>query len=58
MKLTPQYLPSIYWDWKTKNFPEADIGGVQDLIVKSESVRERIFFGLDEGGVYEIIMRR
>lgn len=44
--------------WETKNFPGVDFGGVQDLIVKSESGRERIFVGLDKGGVYEIIMSR
>ena len=44
--------------WKVKNFPDVTYGGIQDLIVKTESGRERIFVGLDKGGVYEIVMHR
>lgn len=43
-------------NWKTESFPEVSFGGIQDLIVKSESGKERIFVGLDKGGVYEIII--
>ncbi len=43
-------------NWNTEKFPGVRFGGVQDLIVKSESGRERIFLGLDKGGVYEINM--
>jgi len=44
--------------WKVKNFPEVTYGGIHDLIVKTESGKERIFVGLDKGGVYEIVMHR
>ncbi len=44
--------------WEVKKFPEVTYGGVHDLIVKTESGKERIFVGLDKGGVYEIEMSR
>jgi len=44
--------------WKVKDFPQVAYGGIHDLIVKSESGKERIFVGLDKGGVYEIVMNR
>jgi hypothetical protein len=44
--------------WEVKNFPEVTYGGIQDLIVKTEAGKERIFVGLDKGGVYEIVLHR
>ncbi|WP_158858829.1 hypothetical protein [Lunatibacter salilacus] len=44
--------------WEVKNFPQVSYGGIHDLLVKTEAGKERIFVGLDKGGVYEIVMNR
>ncbi|WP_114750022.1 WD40/YVTN/BNR-like repeat-containing protein [Pleomorphovibrio marinus] len=44
--------------WEVKSFPGVTYGGIHDLIVKTESGKERVFVGLDKGGVYEIVMNR
>lgn len=40
--------------WTTKKFPGVGYGGVFDMIVITEGDTDRIFVGLDKGGVYEI----
>jgi hypothetical protein len=40
--------------WTTKTFPGVGYGGVFDMIVVTEGGTDRIFVGLDKGGVYEI----
>lgn len=44
--------------WETEAFPDVTFGGIQDMVVKTEGNTERIFVGLDKGGVYEIVMNR
>jgi photosystem II stability/assembly factor-like uncharacterized protein len=41
--------------WSTKTFDDEQTGGIYSMKVVSESTRERIFVGLDKGGVYEIV---
>lgn len=40
--------------WTTKTFPGINYGGVFDMILVTEGNTDRIFVGLDKGGVYEI----
>lgn len=42
--------------WKENTFENENKGGVFDLVIVSENNRERIFLGLDGGGVYEVIV--
>jgi photosystem II stability/assembly factor-like uncharacterized protein len=41
--------------WRSQTLEAEQSGGIYSLKVVSESDRERIFVGLDKGGVYEII---
>lgn len=43
--------------WETKVFDTEQSGGIFDLKVISENGADRIFVGLDGGGVYEITMK-
>jgi len=40
--------------WETKTFEEEQSGGIFTLKVVSDGGRDRVFVGLDRGGVYEI----
>lgn len=42
-------------NWRTRIFDDEQTGGVFSMKVVSEATRERIFVGLDKGGVYEIV---
>jgi photosystem II stability/assembly factor-like uncharacterized protein len=44
--------------WRNKTFENEQTGGIFSMKILSETSRERIFVGLDKGGVYEIIATR
>lgn len=44
-------------EWRTLEWPNEDKGGIFDLQVQSTPKGDRIFLGLDQGGVYEVKIR-
>ncbi len=41
--------------WKTSEFPQINQGGVWDMKVTQSGTKDRIFLGLDKGGIVELI---
>ncbi|WP_155907009.1 sialidase family protein [Lunatimonas lonarensis] len=44
--------------WAEVTFGEVSYGGILDLVISSQPGKERIFVGLDRGGVYEVTWTR
>lgn len=45
-------------EWSELEWPNEDKGGIFDLQVQSTTKEDRIFLGLDQGGVYEVRIRK
>jgi len=43
--------------WTDIEYPDEEYGGIWDMVIKSEASGDRLFLGLNKGGVYEVVVR-